>query len=106
MPKLVVIPDKIPVLPNEREPEKLVPVPFAKWVEAVLDNYDDAGHGLENIRRSIRIVERATQANGSLTLDGEDHKFLTKAMNGVRFNPRYARMTLSYFEAVEAAKEV
>lgn len=103
MPKLILIPEAPCIVEGNKQ---LVPMPFAKWVEATIDLYGESGHGLANIKRALRLVEKASQANGSLTIDIEDHKFLVAAMNAAEFSPRFARATLPYFEAVDSAKEV
>lgn len=107
MAKVIKVPPQVPIpekyRTSEDDPKEST---FKEFVETAMNNYMPSGRGINQIRQAQKIMEKVEKMDGQLILEDAEFNTVKEAVMTAQFPPRAARTCLSFFEAVEAGKDV
>lgn len=105
MAKRIETPKSIDIPKAIRLPDGPSENTFPDFLIQAMDAYAPSGKGLAQVRQACKIMDKIDAMDGHLILEDAEFTTLKAAVDTVQFPPKAARMCISFYEAVEAAKD-
>lgn len=106
--KIIDIPEPVVLKAHDEDGKEVgVKFPFAMFAEQALDQYEPLGQGAKNARQAFKLHGIISGINGQKVVRFEDADFdvVKAAVEKAKWKPVAARQCVSYFEAIEKAKD-
>lgn len=104
--RVVDIPGAVKVdMPGLTEPKE---VTFQEFVAGALDQYEEMGKGIKQVRQAVKLHTILDGINGEKNVQFEDADFevVKAAVEKAGMIPKAARQMVAFYEAVEGAEQV